>query len=112
MRRCRAQAMVLTHSGAPVAERMPYHNVRMHGLRPLIFRGRCAAEEPVIYVRGAMYCFYRDRTPARAMPPAVRFPGRAFGCHPLFVCTGMQAGAARPAMFQKSNLRLQLYESA
>ena len=60
--RCHVQAIVLTHSGAPVEERMPYHNVRMHGLRPLIFRERCADEEPQIYVRGAMYCFYRDRS--------------------------------------------------
>ena len=112
MRRCRAQAMVLTHSGAPVAERMPYHNVRMHGLRPLIFRGRCAAEEPVIYVRGAMYCFYRDRTPARAMPPAVRFPGRAFWV-PSPVCMHRNAGWRRsPSHVSEANLRLQLYESA
>ena len=53
--------IVLTHERAPLAERMPYHNLRMQGVRPLIFRGRCAAEEPVANVRGCMFNFYRDR---------------------------------------------------
>ena len=72
------QAMVLTHEGAPVEERMPYHNVRMRGLRPLIFSGRCAAAAPAASVRGCMFNFYRDRggLGKRCLLPCALLPSR------------------------------------
>ena len=52
--------MVLSHQMAPVEERMPYHSIRTHPVRPVIFMGRSAHLEPEIEVRKAMFVFYRD----------------------------------------------------
>ena len=54
------QAIVLSHSRAPIEERMPYHGIRLDPVKPVIFMGRSAHELPTIEVRMAMYCFYRD----------------------------------------------------
>ena len=54
------QAIVLSHSRAPIEERMPYHGIRLEPVKPVIFMGRSAHVEPAIEVRMAMYCFYRE----------------------------------------------------
>ena len=55
------EAIVLSHSRAPIEERMPYHGIRLEPVKPVIFMGRSAHVEPAIEVRMAMYAFYRDR---------------------------------------------------
>ena len=50
----------MSHQMAPVEERMPYHSIRSHPVRPVIFMGRSAHLEPEIEVRKAMFVFYRD----------------------------------------------------
>ena len=54
------KAIVLSHTKTPIEERMPYHSLRLQPLRPVIFFGRSAKEEPTINVKKAMCCFYRD----------------------------------------------------
>ena len=51
---------MLSHSRAPIEERMPYHAIRLAPVKPVIFMGRSAHVEPAIEVRMAMYAFYRD----------------------------------------------------
>ena len=55
-----SQAMVLSHSRAPIEERMPHHGIRSVPVRPVIFMGRSAHVEPNIEVMMAMHAFYRD----------------------------------------------------
>ena len=54
------KVIVLSHTGAPIDERMPYHSIRSHPVRPVIFMGRSAHEAPATIPRKAMHCFYRD----------------------------------------------------
>ena len=54
------KVMVLSHSNAPIDERMPYHSIRSAPVRPVIFMGRSAHEEPTCEPRKAMFCFYRE----------------------------------------------------
>ena len=77
-----SQAIVLSHSRAPIEERMPYHGIRLEPVKPVIFMGRSAHELPTIEVRMAMYCFYRD-------------PGIETSSSPLSGCLGSPVRAVR-----------------